>query len=230
MIKILSFNCIIFIIMSICAICCSEQERNTMNNDFFEGVFSDDSVALDNVLTNEYHLEDLISFFGLGNYDKSNASTEKKTVLVLTKVNLVYPIEIIRVYGSYSVYKVIEGGYFYVFWAMPINRNAEPSVYLTSYLVGNRDSSLFDGLDVGIHTVQDVEVIDPSLEIQYLMSRGIFSYSYLDQDNLFQIEYTRDLPDPDSERLTIAGMTIVKRSLAPSIYRIILSDDLPNIL
>ena len=195
----LSFVCLILLVISISAICYSEQEREKMNNKYFEAYFLNDSAAIESVLANEYHLEDLIAYFGTGTHNKSIGYTNNTKEL------------------SY-----------YIFWTAPVNKSIEPSVSFAAYLAGNRDSSLFDGLTNGVHTAQDVEAIDPSFELQYLMSSGIYSYSFLDEETLIQIKYKRDPQVSDYHSLLIENITLIKRNLAPSNYRMILSDDLPK--
>ena len=224
----LSFVCLILLVISISAICYSEQEREKMNNKYFEAYFLNDSAAIESVLANEYHLEDLIAYFGTGTHNKSIGYTNNTKELRITEVNQKFPVELVRESGYYSVYKVIEGGYYYIFWTAPVNKSIEPSVSFAAYLAGNRDSSLFDGLTNGVHTAQDVEAIDPSFELQYLMSSGIYSYSFLDEETLIQIKYKRDPQVSDYHSLLIENITLIKRNLAPSNYRMILSDDLPK--
>ena len=204
----------------------AEQGINEMRNLYFDGIFSDDGESIDNILTTQYSIVNLIGFFGLGN--RSTYDNQIAENMGIDSVNKQFPIEVIRRNGIYSIYKVSEGGLFYVFWSTPIDESIEPSVLFTTYLSKSEDLNRFCKLKVGIHTAQDVEMLDPAFDLSLLLSRGICSYSYVNQDCLFAIEYEVNDQLFDYQHMIISNISIVDRDKAPSKYRLILSQDLPK--
>lgn len=174
--------------------CVNEEVDNNMNEVFFGEFVIDDSQELKNVLTREYDINELQTYFEGKNTNENIVFNSSVPSLVISDVNQHFPIEVIRS-GGYSVYKVIQGGYFYVFWAKPYshdtaNSKTEPSVYFTSYLASSRDYTEFDSLEIEVSTAKDVKELDSSFELSFLISNGILSYSFLDDDSILMIEYT----------------------------------------
>jgi hypothetical protein len=89
----------------------------SMTKELVEDFIADDSKALSELLTREYALQELKSFFGKVFTNETLVLGEENDAKYLTinTVHQKYPIECLRTNG-YSVYKVREGGYFYVFW------------------------------------------------------------------------------------------------------------------
>lgn len=215
--------------------CDSRESETDMDNIFFDKYVTDDSGDLENILTKEYDLNDLSSFF-----EGSNANENMLfdvAILSFSEVNQHFPVEVIRT-GGYSVYKVKQGGYFYVFWVDTFTdyvsqAKNEPSVYFSAYLPSELSTSIFDSLIIGVSTADDVKKIDPFFELSFLSSSGIFSYSYLDNDTILQIEYVYqgkasgydDLIVYDD--LVVKEKVIVPRNSVPSRYSSILSSDIP---
>ena len=146
-------------------------------------------------------------------------------------MNYRYPVEILRT-GGYSVYRVSQGGYFYVFWIKPFTigtrqSNSEPSVYFSAYLSSDTSPDLFDSLTPGISTAADVQRIDPSFELSFLNSNGIFSYSYLNDETILQIEYAYQENIDGYDDLIVKEKMIVARDSAPTRYSALLLSDLP---
>ena len=130
-------------------------------------------------------------------------------------------------FNGYTVYKVTEGGYYYIFWARPVVTTEEPIVDFVAYISGNNELERFAHLRININDSRDVKSIDPSYELQRRLSRGIYSYSYLNQETLVQIQYSINSESKD-QSLLISSITTIKRTDAPSYYRLILLDDLPK--
>ncbi len=203
----------------------SEQRIDKMSNIHFDGIFSDDGESIGNILTTQYSIVDLIGFFGLGNRKDDNQITGN---MGIDSVNRQFPIEVIRCDGLYSMYKVSEDGFFYVFWSTPIDERVEPSVIFTSYLSGNENPNRFSELEIGIHTAEDVKMIDPAFDLSLLLSWGICSYSYVNQDCLLAIEYEVNDQLFDYQHLVISNISVIDRDKAPSKYRLIFPQDLPE--
>ena len=226
--KVSVFLLILIILMSSISISYSSNEGDNMKNDVFYKFLFTDSEALEDIIHTEYHLDNLVSFFGLGSSYKLVNSSEERKRLTISIVNNLFPIEIIRS-NKYSVYKVIEGGLFFVFWAIPINVKEEPIVDFTAYISDKKDPSLFDKLIVGVNSAYDVRNIDPNSEMQLRLSRGIYSYSYVDKETLVEIMYcTNSEKADDLNHYIISRISVVRRENAPSYYRLILSKDLPE--
>lgn len=211
--------------------CGNRRGERDRNNIFFDEYVMDDFETLESNLTKEYDLSELRTFFNGNNANESIGFGIDTSVLMFSEVNRRYPIEILRT-GGYTVYKVRQGGYFYVFWATPFSTdpnqsNNEPSVYFSAYLSSSLSSDLFDPIVPGISTAKDVKKIDPSLELSFLSSSGIFSYSYLDDETILQIEYAKQENIGGYDDLIVKEKMVVSRDSVPSRYSAILSSDLP---
>ena len=104
-----------------------------------------------------------------------NLGFDKGTkIITLNQVNQTFPIECLRTSGDhfYTIYKVLEGGFFYVFWCEALTNNTDENdennvcVYFSTYLNSLKDKNDFKNLKEG-DTAQDVYEIDPSLEISF---------------------------------------------------------------
>lgn len=188
-------------------------------------------LTLDSVLTKEYDLSNLKNYFEGRNANEIAAFGGESQNLHFNDVNNCFPVEVIRPEG-YSVYAVSQGGYYYVFWSKfntnydnLINDNA--FVYFTAYLPSSKDLSAFESLKVGVSTAEDVKAIDSSFELSFLMSSGIFSYSFLNDENILEIEYAVQKECNEYDDLIVKKITVIPRKSAPSRYSSILSKDLP---
>lgn len=222
---------ILFVVLVVLLVSCNKKEGIDMKDVFYGNFEADDSKTLDEVLTKEYDLIELQSFFS-NNMNEDMGFNSDDTVLTFNEVNNKYPIEIIRTNG-YTVYKVIQGGYFYVFWVKPFqeskyNNDIEPSVYFSAYLDCSKDEAIFNSIEIGNSSAEDVSLVDPSLELSFLLSNGIYTYSYLNNNNLMQIEYERQGEFNDFNDLIVKNKLVVNRKTAPSRFSSILSQDLPN--
>lgn len=211
--------------------CGNRRGERDRNNIFFDEYVMDDFKTLESNLTKEYDLSELRTFFTGSNANESIGFGTDTSVLMFSEVNRRYPIEILRT-GGYTVYRVRQGGYFYVFWVNPFSTdsnqsNNEPSVYFSAYLSSSLSSDLFDPIVPGISTAKDVKKIDPSLELSFLSSSGIFSYSYLDDETILQIEYAKQENIGGYDDLIVKEKMVVSRDSVPSRYSAILSSDLP---
>lgn len=218
--------CIALLLVS----CKNKKEENCVNNTFYSGFeMNDDKLLGTNI--KEYDLDELKSFFGGSNANESIGFGLNIPALVFSEVNYKFPIEILRT-GGYSVYRVRQGGYFYVFWIKSFEAGAnqiqrEPSVYFSAYLSSDIAPELFNSLTPGVSTAEDVKKIDQSFELSFLISNGIFSYSYIDDKTVLQIEYECNENIDGYDDLIVKEKMIVPRTSAPTRYSSILSSDLP---
>lgn len=221
-------SCVVILLFASCG---NKKDESDMNDIFFNGYVMDDIKTLESNLTKEYDLNELISFFKGSNANESIGFGSTVSALRFSEVNYRYPVEILRT-GGYSVYRVSQGGYFYVFWIKPFatgtsQSNSEPSVYFSAYLASDISPDLFDSLTPGISTAEDVQRIDPSFELSFLISNGIFSYSYINDETILQIEYAYQENIDGYDDLIVKEKMIVARDSAPTRYSAILLSDLP---
>lgn len=221
-------NCVVLLLSASCG---NKKDESNMNNIFFSEYVMDDTKTLESNLTKEYDLNELISFFKGSNANESIGFGSTISTLMFSEVNYRYPVEILRT-GGYSVYRVSQGGYFYVFWIKPFatganQSNSEPSVYFSAYLSSDISPDLFDSLTTGTSTAEDVQKIDPCFELSFLSSNGIFSYSYINDETILQIEYAYQEKIDGYDDLIVKEKMIVPRGSAPTRYSVLLSSDLP---
>lgn len=221
-------SCVVILLFASCG---NKKDESDMNDIFFNEYVMDDIKALESNLTKEYDLNELRSFFKGSNANESIGFGSTVSALRFSEVNYRYPVEILRT-GGYSVYRVSQGGYFYVFWIKPFatgtsQSNSEPSVYFSAYLTSDISPDLFDSLTPGISTAEDVQRIDPSFELSFLNSNGIFSYSYINDETILQIEYAYQENIDGYDDLIVKEKMIVARDSAPTRYSALLLSDLP---
>ena len=221
-------SCVVILLFASCG---NKKDESDMNDIFFNEYVMDDIKTLESNLTKEYDLNELRSFFKGSNANESIGFGSTVSALRFSEVNYRYPVEILRT-GGYSVYRVSQGGYFYVFWIKPFatgtsQSNSEPSVYFSAYLTSDISPDLFDSLTPGISTAEDVQRIDPSFELSFLNSNGIFSYSYINDETILQIEYAYQENIDGYDDLIVKEKMIVARDSAPTRYSALLLRDLP---
>ena len=164
---------------------------------------ADNSSSIDKLLTTEYSLEELETFFDTYSYIERVAiePIEERKSLSWDDVNIRFPIECLRYHKNshYSIYRVKEGGLFYVFWNVPLK--STPSKYLDkecpiSVLYSIHLSRLPSIKDfqpmIKLHTASDVMKIDAQMEFNFLLSSCVCSYNLLDDGKVLEIRYRRD--------------------------------------
>ena len=185
------------------------------------GDFSVSSAPLDTLLNAEYDLDALTAFFPTHDgYDQVVFSDyEAEPSLQIEDVDRAFPVEVLRKNRGcyYTVYKVKEGGYFYVLF-FPVPSEQDPntfvsgSVQYTRYLTEPLALSAFDGIRPGESTALDVKVIDPNLELCLVMSSGLYSYSFLAGNKILCITYDEaqsDAPLRNPGDLVVRSMEVV---------------------
>ena len=245
-----SYIIMLLAIMLISVSCGRQKNEEKVNNSekeqsvsrvFWGEHMTDDSSDLEDCLTKEYDLNELKDFFDGRNFNESYLGTNKKK-LRFSEVDSKFPVEVVRTSG-YTVYKVSQGGYFYVFWEKRVPLEAaldvkqedfeliqttiEPLVYFSSYIPSVKTSTSFDSIQIGVSTARDVEKIDPAFELNFHRSSGRFSYSHLNENMLLEIEYEVEGRLESYEDLVVKNMKIVKKKPNIGAYSCVLFKDLP---
>lgn len=191
---------------------------------------ADDSKTLDESLTTEYDINTLQEYFK--NRCTNDIITYSEDTLKIDEVDKKFPLEVIRTDG-YSVYKVKQGGYFYVFWADTMEPDytiySEPSVYFTAYISSSLDENLFNSITPNISTAQDIYEIDPNFELKFTLSSCILSHSFLNDNSVVQVMYYSKRKNDTYEGILVKEISIIDRESAPSCFSRILSKDLPQL-
>lgn len=201
--------------------------------EFVKGFIADDSKPLSTIITKEYSLHELKSFFGEVSSNERSAFGENnnETDLSINSVNKKFPIECLRKNG-YSVYKVSDGGFFYVFWAKSFNpfSNSKPddaTVYFTAHISSLKKAGDFDSIQERFSTAEDVAKIDPAFELTFLLSGKTPSYSLLDDGTVMEICYSWNDSLASRSDLLVESKEIISKEKCPSKLASVLSIDLP---
>ena len=182
-----------------------------------------------------YSLAELYGYFtGHSRNDRYKDDTSG-IIYEYQEINAHFPIELTRyceIYinsdfinaPAYSVYRVKEGGYYYLFWNLEIRGEARAFVLAFSTYISNRSSNNFHFQIV--QTLSDAFTLDPFLDFNDRLSRGVFSYSYCSPDTLYEIEYTMELSD-NKPVYRVKKIKLIARKEGASYYSMIRDDDLP---
>ncbi len=159
----------------------------------------DNSTPLGDHDLEEYGLKELQGYFGKysPSYDKYISDTTPASSFYPSHINMCFPIRCARSvalqYGDgtttthyYTVYKVREGGHYYVFWN---TRNDELGICYAGYLPETRSIEDFDSLIEYESDFDDVYAIDPSADMRIDSSGAPRSYHLLTTGELLKIEY-----------------------------------------
>lgn len=220
----------IAVIISLFLSCNGVDEYAGLNaNAYYEDFVFDDEINLSEALTKQYDIDDLKIFFKDSNVCPHFINHKK--ILYIDEVNNAFPIEIIRS-GQYSVYKVKQGGCFYVFWEKSyidsVNDIWKPMVFFTAYISEMPNRNEFESIISGISTAQDVYEIDPAFDIVDYLSSGFFSYSLLNENQLMEIEYEHEGHLTSFEDLVVKSIEVVPRNSIniATRFKAILQDDI----
>lgn len=162
-----------------------------MESVFTSNIQFDNTTDINSVEMPRYSLADLNNFWG--EYSSQEESTygtvSKRKDYSFTYINDMFPIQILRHNKNnyYIVYKVKEGGLYYVFLLMNDNNI---SIADTFYINKLKQKADFSSLIIGKSSYKDVYEIDPASELMLILSNGVYSYSILDDKNLLEIEYS----------------------------------------
>lgn len=208
-----------------------------------------DGQSLENLLTKEYDLNDLESFIKIGNTNRlayPDKPLDIKNIVFYHDLDREYPIEVFRIaddYGSaaYTVYKVSQGGYYYVFWSFAFPEDeTEPvcdwsdtehmCVFFSTHIGKPRNNILqYLSIHPGRSTAADVLALDPNSE--YLDMSYERSYCFLNQKYALGITYKKQelyKESPDFEHLVVDRIEIVPREDIRGCIGFISPEDLPK--
>jgi len=211
----------------------NNESEQSVSRVFWGEHMTDDSKDLEDCLTKEYDLQELKDFFDGHNFHENRSMRPDVPSLNFEEVNKEFPVEIVRTF-EYTVYKVRQGGYFYVFWYKgelvdEPGTYSEPIVWFSSYLTSEKSPTLFKNLKPGVSTAQDVKDIDPAFELLF-STRSRVSYSYLNENELLKIEYEDGairLLELGYDALIVKSISVIKRGSPVGMYNNMLSKDLP---
>ncbi len=178
-----------------------------------------------------YDIVELNDFFKEKVSNETIVSENHKN-LQYVEVNEKFPVENVKK-GGYSVYSVKQGGYYYIFWSernLTINNIEEkkPFVYFVTYLSESRNKNYFKSLKMGVSTAEDVKLLDEFFELNFAISNGVFSYSYIDNKYVVEIEYTHKDNIKKYSDLIIKDINLISRKESASCYSLILPEDIPK--
>lgn len=121
-----------------------------------------------------YPLEDLKSYFGIYSsveYGKFGGWPEHYSATI-NEINEKYLIQNVRYYEGkyYTIYKVEEGGYFYIFWGMTSNLDCTEysiKVYDKFYINELNKKENFTSIEKG-STFEDILIADPWADLVWI--------------------------------------------------------------
>lgn len=181
---------------------------------------------------NEYSITELKDFFGelpleeqlIYNEDGARWITQTET---LEKFPAEYSGTLSDWPGTtphFVVYKVKEGGYYYVFFSGVTPEGTD--VVFTAHLTKLCKKSDFRSIKAGKSTAADVAKIDPAMEMTFMMSSGIYSMSLLDDGNIFVVEYKHNDKGYSSRNDLVVEKTFVDEDFA-GCWSCVSPEDLP---
>lgn len=201
------------------------------SEEYYKQYGADNVALLEEKLTTSYDIEVLDNFFKNCQCNVNVGFEGRTETLYFDDVNKKFPVEVIRSNG-YSVYKVNQGGYFYVFWEECYDAETyeplAPGVYFTTYIASNLNKDTFKNLKIGISTAQDVKEIDPYLELNLLLSNGIYSFSFLNENEIMRIKYADSQNLNEYNDLVVESINLVSRENMSSVLSTILPMDIPK--
>lgn len=179
-----------------------------------------------------YSLDELNEFFQGSNY--TEMLLEEGSSITITKEDVLkrFPAEE-KTNQNYVVYKVKEGGLYYVFWIdsmsaesmseenVLVGRHQNEVVYFYSYCNGVLKAEDFNGITPMVSTAGDVKRIDPGFELCLYMSHGVYSYSLLADGNVLEVEYQNTSKITGYEDLIVLSTQVVPRKNTPSQFSLL---------
>lgn len=206
-----------------------------------------ESQTLDKLLTAQYDLHELEAFTKPYSISRLGYDTfDYENIVYYSDLDREYPIEVFRVAdlqnssGAYTVYKVTQGGYYYVFWSFAypvdvsdsgINRDwtdrEHMCIYFCTYINGNNNIIKYLPIRTGESTAADVLSLDPNSE--YINLSYIRTYSYINEKYALMVVYKRQSParSNDLKYSIVKEVSIVTREGSNSCIGLIFPEDLP---
>lgn len=210
-------------------------------------LFSD--APLEELLLTSYSIEDLQAYFG-----PYCTTAENSWANIVTDLSVYNYCNVIKTFSNgclrafaneenssiyvYSVFKVEEGGYFYVIWGGYLKEDEssidqkwinELSACFMLYVTSLKSISDFDSIEIGVSTAEDVVMIDPAAQFHFGMGRGLPSWHLLEDGSVLEILYSRDKFYETHSRgdLLVESIEIVERKTTGCCLAYINPDDLP---
>lgn len=220
-----------------------EPVRATDPSEFIsvDGFVIDNSKSLEDLLTTEYSLEELEKYFGknasLGAGIVKEASRDLSKSYSWDEVNSKFPVECLRynICTHYSVYKVKEGGFFYVIW-MVLDKSTPKEILDENELIRAYYSIYIDELASiddfkplrKLLTARDVFERDAQMEIIFGYGfGGARSYNLLDSGEVLVIRYEKTKIEQLSD-LKVDEYEILPKEVVSSALSNIFDKDLPK--
>ena len=193
----------------------------------FEKGNIENSLTISERLADSYSLEELRECFGTIPYCEARGygNTPDNSKLSLEKVHGTFPIQYIRKNGYislYTVYRVAEGGCFYVFWsryALPFSEiqtsdTLNVFAYYTVYITELPALEDFSEIKPGISTAEDISMITNVIEITFNTSTGPRSYCLLEGGNTLEIQYENNNHYTSRQDLIVKAISILPKEQA----------------
>ncbi len=210
---------------------------------WIEDIPVDNETPLEQLLSVDYPLSELRNWFPEFSVQEISRfhRYEYFNLPLFSEVNERFPIQCLRwnYKRFYTIYKVREGGYFYVFWmtssfpksdlSEPVRIEGEIIVSSCYYLNERPSESVFSSLVPGVSTGADVKAIDPELEWSLLNSSWDRSYSLLDDGRILTVYYVEEEPRRQSstDEFVIDYIEIYQEMTSGSALAAIMPKDLP---
>ncbi|MBR4768006.1 MAG: hypothetical protein IK088_03415 [Lachnospiraceae bacterium] len=229
----LSICCFLCLCISNCTI--SKENASTNEAMCLNGIPISDAVDLSSTLVVSYPLQDLMNFYWQ-DPEKFWAELNNPSAIDYAQINQItiaeaekrFPIAVIRTSG-YTVYKVTEGGCFYVFFVdkdyQSVSSNSDPSrvVASTCYYIPKQNLfSRYFMIKIG-DTISKVKQIDPFITVEHTSAtRRSFVYLNSQKVLILYLQYNETLED-DYE---IIEKRIINRKDSLTRLALILDEDL----
>ena len=183
---------------------------------------------------NEYSITELKDFFGELPPNEQLQYSDYTVGYITQEETLVkFPAEYSGTLGDWTgttphfvVYKVKEGGYYYVFFNIGGVTPEETYAGFTARLAKVCKKSDFNLIKAGKSTAVDVAKIDPAMEMTFMMSSGIYSMSLLEDGNIFVVKYKHVDKEDISRNDYVVEKTFVDEDFA-GCWACISPEDLP---
>ena len=228
--KKLSALLLIFALM----LCGCNNGGNMHDNHSIQGYVINNHRDLGDIIFTSYDIVELDAYFLYVNslrYDYTKTEEETPHHYTIDDVNKQFPIECLRSNGNalYSVYKVEQGGYYYVFWsnATSIEDNTVSLIAnFVTYISEQKEYEDFSEIVVGVSTANDVKSIDRYFEFVDFMSHSTLSYS-LTPKGLVEIKYDINTDADSLDSYVVSSVNVVNRDSTVSCIAYILDKDIP---
>ena len=178
----------------------------------------------------QYHLEDVLSHIRYKSANEHLLYPDLETsYLFFDECSMIFNIELTRFDGEgniplYSILKIEEGGYIYLFWDTLITEQGKKwdlTFYFYTGTLYNENN------DLSPKTLMDVVNAYPYTQFMPYISHGTFSYSYMN-GNILMVEYEASSSDHDALLYRVKKMGFVDRKKTPSCFSRLLEIDCPH--